>query len=272
MEKFEDMVVFARTLPGLRKRVDAELAASDELTYDRVLRLRRAPARPRLLPRRRRGLRRAQRELRPGDDEEEPRRACATACSSSTTRPSRGKRRVQAVVDPVVAEVVARPQAPPRRRRRAAGLQARPALGRPALGGHQRVPQGGDRQGRLGQGLPHVGARPCSRPSRWRSPRRPPATKTGRKRAITRAIKEVAHYLGNTPAVARASYIDPRVFDRYRDGEVDRPPARRRRGRAQRRRDGDPGPAREGRAEAARGLGGGFVGVEGLDGLVARRA
>ena len=46
------------------------------------------------------------------------------------------------------------------------------------------------------------------------------ATKSGRKRVITRAIKEVAHYLGNTPAVARASYIDPRVFDRYRDGEV----------------------------------------------------
>jgi len=46
------------------------------------------------------------------------------------------------------------------------------------------------------------------------------ATKTGRKRAITRAIKEVAHYLGNTPAVARASYIDPRVFDRYREGRA----------------------------------------------------
>jgi DNA topoisomerase-1 len=45
-------------------------------------------------------------------------------------------------------------------------------------------------------------------------------TRTGRKRAITRAVKEVAHYLGNTPAVARASYIDPRVFDRYRDGLV----------------------------------------------------
>jgi DNA topoisomerase IB len=44
------------------------------------------------------------------------------------------------------------------------------------------------------------------------------ATKTGRKRAIVRAIKEVAQYLGNTPAVARASYIDPRVFDRYRGG------------------------------------------------------
>jgi DNA topoisomerase IB len=45
-------------------------------------------------------------------------------------------------------------------------------------------------------------------------------TKTGRKRAITRAVKEVAYHLGNTPAVARASYIDPRVFDRYRDGTV----------------------------------------------------
>jgi DNA topoisomerase IB len=44
------------------------------------------------------------------------------------------------------------------------------------------------------------------------------ATKTGRKRAIMRAVKEVAHYLGNTPAVCRASYIDPRVFDRYRSG------------------------------------------------------
>jgi DNA topoisomerase I len=43
-------------------------------------------------------------------------------------------------------------------------------------------------------------------------------TKTARKRAITRAIEEVAHYLGNTPAVCRASYIDPRVLDRYQDG------------------------------------------------------
>jgi DNA topoisomerase-1 len=45
-------------------------------------------------------------------------------------------------------------------------------------------------------------------------------TATGRKRAITRAIKEVAYYLGNTPAVCRASYIDPRVFDAYRAGLV----------------------------------------------------
>ena len=51
-------------------------------------------------------------------------------------------------------------------------------------------------------------------------------TKTGRKRAITRAIKEVAHYLGNTPAVCRASYIDPRVFDAYRGRARDRQPPR----------------------------------------------
>jgi DNA topoisomerase IB len=44
------------------------------------------------------------------------------------------------------------------------------------------------------------------------------ATKTARKRTITAAVKGVAHYLGNTPAVCRASYIDPRVFDRFQSG------------------------------------------------------
>jgi DNA topoisomerase I len=43
-------------------------------------------------------------------------------------------------------------------------------------------------------------------------------SKSARKRAKTRAIKEVAHYLGNTPAVARTSYIDPRIFDRFDGG------------------------------------------------------
>lgn len=41
------------------------------------------------------------------------------------------------------------------------------------------------------------------------------SSESGRKRAMSRAVHEVAHYLGNTPAVCRASYIDPRVFDRY---------------------------------------------------------
>jgi DNA topoisomerase IB len=44
------------------------------------------------------------------------------------------------------------------------------------------------------------------------------SSKTGRKRAVSRAIQEVSHYLGNTPAVCRASYVDPRVIDRYESG------------------------------------------------------
>ncbi len=41
-----------------------------------------------------------------------------------------------------------------------------------------------------------------------------------RKRAISRVIREVAEYLGNTPAVARASYIDPCVIERYEAGHT----------------------------------------------------
>jgi DNA topoisomerase IB len=44
------------------------------------------------------------------------------------------------------------------------------------------------------------------------------ATPASRKRAIVRSVREVAGYLGNTPAVARASYIDPRVIDRFEHG------------------------------------------------------
>ena len=43
---------------------------------------------------------------------------------------------------------------------------------------------------------------------------------TRRRQAVTRACREVAHYLGNTPTVARNSYIDPRVFDRFVSGWV----------------------------------------------------
>jgi DNA topoisomerase I len=46
---------------------------------------------------------------------------------------------------------------------------------------------------------------------------RPPA-RTGRDRAVRAAVKTVASYLGNTPAVCRASYVDPRVIDRYQAG------------------------------------------------------
>jgi len=49
---------------------------------------------------------------------------------------------------------------------------------------------------------------------------------TARKRGVARAIREVAEYLGNTPAVARASYVDPRVLDRFLEGETIRPALR----------------------------------------------
>ncbi len=43
-------------------------------------------------------------------------------------------------------------------------------------------------------------------------------TKTSRKRTINAVVRDVAEVLGNTPAVARRAYIDPRVFDRYQSG------------------------------------------------------
>jgi DNA topoisomerase IB len=41
---------------------------------------------------------------------------------------------------------------------------------------------------------------------------------SSRRRAVSAVVKEVSEYLGNTPAVCRASYIDPRVIDRSLEG------------------------------------------------------
>jgi DNA topoisomerase-1 len=43
---------------------------------------------------------------------------------------------------------------------------------------------------------------------------------TSRKRVVSTVVKEVAESLGNTPAVCRASYIDPRVIERFLNGET----------------------------------------------------
>lgn len=45
-------------------------------------------------------------------------------------------------------------------------------------------------------------------------------TKAARKRIANEAVKRVAEYLSNTPAVCRSAYIDPRVFDRFDSGET----------------------------------------------------
>ena len=43
-------------------------------------------------------------------------------------------------------------------------------------------------------------------------------TAAGRTRAVNKAAADVAELLGNTPAVSKSSYIDPRVFDLFRGG------------------------------------------------------
>lgn len=45
-------------------------------------------------------------------------------------------------------------------------------------------------------------------------------TKSDLKRAELLAVRATAEALGNTPSVARNSYIDPRVFERYRAGRL----------------------------------------------------
>jgi DNA topoisomerase I len=42
--------------------------------------------------------------------------------------------------------------------------------------------------------------------------------RAAREREVKQAIKTVAAFLGNTPAVCRASYVDPRVIDRFHAG------------------------------------------------------
>jgi DNA topoisomerase-1 len=40
-------------------------------------------------------------------------------------------------------------------------------------------------------------------------------SESGRKKEVTACVKKVAAKLGNTPAIARASYIDPRIINTY---------------------------------------------------------
>jgi DNA topoisomerase-1 len=218
LEKFDDMVAFARVLPKLRRRVDAELDGDGELTYDRV-----CACAVRLLDR---GF------FRVGGEDYAVRNesyGLATMKKRHVRRrgdvlvfdyPAKsGKRRVQAVVDPAVAEVIDR-----LKRRRGGGDE---------LLAYRRGRRWADlRSEDINAWLKDATGEDVSAKDfrTWGATvlaavalavsGEAAATKTGRRRAITRAIAEVAHYLGNTPAIARASYIDPRVFDRYREGRA----------------------------------------------------
>jgi DNA topoisomerase IB len=222
-EKFEDMARFARALPRLRERVAADLVACDEPTRERVL-----ACAVRLLDR---GF------FRIGSEEysvQNESYGLATMRKEHVALepggvmvfdyPAKhGKRRVQAVVDPEVSVLVGR-----LKRRRGGGPELLAYLD--ADGGWHDV-----RSQDINLYVKEAtGADFSAKDFRtWTATvlaalalavSGPAAgSKTSRKRAITRAIKEVAHYLGNTPAVARASYIDPRVFDAYRAGLTIRP-------------------------------------------------
>jgi DNA topoisomerase I len=72
----------------------------------------------------------------------------------------------------------------------------------------------------------------------------PAKSKTGQRKAVVAAMKEVSEYLGNTPTVAKASYVDPRVVDLYHSGTVlELPPG-----------DGDPLTAHGARSQAEKAL------------------
>ena len=84
---------------------------------------------------------------------------------------------------------------------------------------HQRLRQGTHRRGLHREGLPD--------PARHRRGRRQPGPERAaehggrpRKRAISRAMVEAAAVLGNTPSIARKSYVDPRLLDHFAAGET----------------------------------------------------
>ena len=61
-----------------------------------------------------------------------------------------------------------------------------------------------------------------------------PETKTGKAKALNKAIDLVSRRLGNTRAVCRACYIHPAVFERWEQGKLDQDVVQIRRARPQR--------------------------------------
>ena len=220
-EKFDEMLAFAKDLPDLRSHVAKQLEASKELTRERVL-----ACAVRLLDR---GFFRIGTEEYTESNESF---GLATMRKEHVTLdddtmvfdyPAKsGKRQVRAVVDPVAIEVVGK-------------LKRRRGGGDELLAFKQGRRWYDLRSDDVNEYIKEVtGAGYSAKDFRtWNATVLAAVglavsggvagSKTGRKRAISRAVKEVAHYLGNTPAVCRASYIDPRVFDAYEGGLTIRP-------------------------------------------------
>jgi DNA topoisomerase IB len=216
-QKFDDMVEFARALPVLRTRVDADLAR-DDVSRDHVL-----ACATRLLDR---GLFRIGTEDYAVTNETY---GLATMKRSHVTiqgeallfdYPAKhGKQQVRQVVDPEIAATVKRLKA------RRGGIDELLAY---KEAGRWRDVKSTDINAYLkaateldvsAKDFRTWGATVLAAVTLAAS-RAADMSPTKRKRLIAHAVKHVAYYLGNTPAVARASYIDPRVFDRFRDGIV----------------------------------------------------
>jgi DNA topoisomerase I len=214
--KFDKMIEFARALPELRKTAAADVGARG-LPRERVL-----ACAVRLLDR---GFFRIGGEEYAEENESfglaTMRRSHVTLEEDYTLTfdyPSKsGKRRVRSVVDPEVYEVVAALKA---RRSGPRDLLVYKANGTwfdvksDDINSYIKEVTGGDFSAKdfrtwSGTVVAAVALAVSGEVAK---------SKAGRRRAVTRAIGEVAHHLGNTPAVARASYIDPRVFDRYLAG------------------------------------------------------
>jgi DNA topoisomerase I len=229
-EKFDDMIEFGRALPGLRRRVTRHLRADDALTRRRVL-----ACATRLLDL---GFFRIGSE----DYAEDNRTyGLATMLKRHVTveggevvfdyAAKGGRRRVQAIADDDVRAVVAALKA-----RRGGGeeLLAHRDDGRwvdvrsPDINAYVKEITGGDFSAKDFRtwNATVLAAVALAREQERLDERGRASTKTSRKRAVSAAVKGVAAYLGNTPAVCRASYIDPRVIDRFQSGDTIAPTLR----------------------------------------------
>jgi len=216
-EKFDDMIAFARALPALRSVVEHDITLGG-MSREQVL-----ACAARLLDR---GF------FRIGSEEYKVTNetyGLATMLKRHVTLNGENirfdytakerKRRVQAIIDPEVAAIVGT-----LKRRRGGGeeLLAYKRGGRwcdvrsPDINAYLKAATTRDISAKdfrtWGATVLAAVGLAVTQPKQLSAP--------ARKRAIVRAVKEVAFYLGNTPTVARNSYIDPRVFDRYRDGET----------------------------------------------------
>jgi DNA topoisomerase IB len=229
-EKFDDMIEFGRALPGLRRRVTRHLRGDDELTRRRVL-----ACATRLLDL---GFFRIGSE----DYAEDNRTyGLATMLKRHVTveggevvfdYPAKGgQRRVQAIADDDVRAVVAALKA-----RRGGGeeLLAHRDDGHwvdvrsPDINAYVKEITGGDfsaKDFRTWNATVLAAVALAGEQERLEERGRA-STMTSRKRAVSAAVKAVAAYLGNTPAVARGSYIDPRVIDRFQSGDTIAPALR----------------------------------------------